>query len=74
MNDPTPADEARPNPMISVFQDAVGDPRIRCDAPGERAVSAVITDPIGLILLIAKQCRHEVVTDLAAGTVLITKP
>jgi hypothetical protein len=54
------ADDQRPNPMIQVFQDAIGDPRVRCYAPGERAVSAVITDPLDLIHQVADQCGLEV--------------
>jgi hypothetical protein len=63
----------RSNPMITHFQDAVGEQRIRVDAPGERAVSAVITDPIDLIHRIADQCGLEV-DDSLDGQITISIP
>ena len=66
-------DEPRSNPMITHFQDATGLQRIRVDAPGERAVSAVITDPLDLIHRIAEQCGLEV-DDTLDGQITISIP
>jgi hypothetical protein len=40
---------------VQVYRSESGELRIRTDAPGERAVSAAVTDPAGLIQQIADE-------------------
>lgn len=63
----------KPNPLIIVFQDSVQQPRLRVDAPGERAVSAEIIDPLELIREIAFQAGFET-DDSVVGQVTISLP
>jgi hypothetical protein len=62
------------NPNITIFQDAAQIPRLRCDAPGERAVSAEITDPMTLIRDIAFQCGLEVDDATLPDSIVISVP
>jgi hypothetical protein len=59
---------------VSVFTNADGAAHVRCDAPGERAVSAPIDDPMQLIVDICEACDLEYDEDALPDKVVISWP